>query len=352
MKIRFNQPEKRIPEEDRGIRVEYGQAKRPGRPWRWYLILIVASLPLLYLVGLIVREIIFIEASGRVNVPLVTVRSASEGYVQQVFVEPLQTVAKGTELALLANPLLENSYSRIRNELDFLDKERNKLQLQIDNTVSNSMQLISFAQEQRDFYLNRLRKYESLLKQGAATQAELATARSQYFSALENFASIERSQRFSKDFVPEIRQISARINQQTLAFEKAHDQKQQLLLTAPAKGLVTELFIQPGEYLDQGQRLLEIIFPEQAYINAFIPPKYQDYAVVGQIVTVKFPNGETFKARISSVPGVTQKSTGDDLGPLETAPSAILAKLTFIDTVQTRLINGMPVDIRFHYLTK
>ncbi len=351
MKIRFNQPEKRIPEVDRGMRVQYGEAKRPGKPWRWYLILVVASLPLLYLVGLIVKEMILIEASGRINVPLVTVRSASEGYVEQIFVEPLQPVTKGEELALLTNDLLENNYNRIRNELEFLDRERDKLQFQVNNVASNSMQLLNFAREQRDFYLGRLRGYESLLKQNAATQAEIATARSQYFSALSNFASIERTQHLSKNLTPEIRQISTRISQLMLELSTIEDQRAQLLLTAPDKGLVTELFIQSGEYLDQGQRLLDIMFPEEAYINAFIPPKYHDYAVVNQIVTVKFPNGETAEARIASVPGVTQKATGEDLGPLETAQSAILARIELIDTAQTRLINGMPVDIRFHYFS-
>tara|TARA_R110002073_G_scaffold280522_1_gene444685 strand:+ start:909 stop:1967 length:1059 start_codon:yes stop_codon:yes gene_type:complete len=352
MKIRFNQPGKKTPDDDRGVRIQYGEAKRPGRPWRWYLILIVASLPLLYLSGLILQDMIVIKASGRVQVPLVTVRSTSEGYVQQVFVKPLQTVTQGTKLAMLANAPLENSYNRLRSEINFLDKEKDKLLVQADKTASSAVQLMNFAREQRDFYLNRLRQYELLFNQGAATQAESATARSQYASALGNLVSLEGTQLQGRGLMPEIRQIATRINQLTLELDKTQDLRRQLLLTAPANGLITELFAQPGEYLDQGQRLLEIIFPEQAYINAFIPPKYLDYAVVNQIVTVTFPNGETAEARITSVPGVTQKSTADDIGPLEAPRSAILAQIELIDTVRTRLISGMPVDIRFHYFTR
>ncbi len=349
MKIRFNQPEKKSPDDDRGMHVQYGQAKRPGKPWRWYMILIIVSLPLLYLLGLIIREMIVIEASGRVNVPLVTVRSSGEGYIKQVLVEPLQIVTKGSKLALLDNIVLDNNYGRVRNELSLLDKERDQLLLQVDEAASKSIQLIDFAREQRNFHLNRLRQYESLFKQKAATQAEVATARSQYLSALENYASIESTQYLKQPMLPEVRQITARINQLTLELDKTQDQQQQLMLVAPAGGLVTELFAQPGEYLDRGQPLLEIIFPEKAHINAFIPPKYQDYAVINQTATIKFPNGETATARITAVPGVTRKSSAEDLGPLEAPSSTILAKMELTDTVKTQLIHGMPVSIQFPF---
>ena len=345
MKIRFNQPEKRNPNDDRGVNIKYGQAKRPGRPWRWYFIVIIVSLPLLYLLGVIAREAIVIEASGRINVPIVTVRSSSEGYIQQVFVEPLQTVTKGSKLAVLTNSTLENNYNRVRNELNFLDKERDDLLHQSGITASESMQLVNFAREQKSFYLNRLRQYEFLFEQKAATQAEIATARSQYLSALEKLTSIENTQYIS----PEIRQVATRINQLTLELDKAQDQKQELTLLAPDKGLITELFAQTGEYLDRGQPLLDIMFKENTYINAFILPKHQKYAVINQMVTVKFPNGETAKARIIAVPGVTQKSSLEDLGPLEAPHSTILASIELIDTVETRLIHGMPVSIRFPF---
>lgn len=345
MKIRFNQPEKRNPSDDRGISINYGQAKRPGRPWRWYLIVIIVSLPLLYLLGVIAREFIVIEAHGRIKVPIITVRSSNEGYIQQVFVEPLQTVTKGSKLALLTNNTLENNYNRVRNELHFLDKERDDLLRQSGITASDSMQLINFAREQKSFYLNRLRQYELLFEQKAATQAEIATARSQYISALEKLTSIENTQYTS----PEIRQVAIRINQLTLELGKTQDQKQELTLLAPEKGLITELFAQTGEYLGRGQPLLDIMFNENTYISAFIPPKHQKFAVVNQMVKVKFPSGETVKARIVSVPGVTQKSSTEDLGPLEAPHSAILAQIELIGAVKTRLIHGMPVSIRFPF---
>lgn len=349
MKIRFNQPEQRMPDDDRGIRIQYGEAKRPRKPWRWYLILIVSSLPLLYLIGLVLQEMLIVKADGRITVPHIIVRASVDGYVKQVFVESLHTVIEGEELAILENLPLEDSFQRLTTEINFLNEEKNKLQLRSGNTTLQSMPLLKFAQEQEKFYQNRLHQYESLFKQGAATQAEVATARNQYHGALENLVLHGRSQRRDQGFPAEIFQTANRISQLSLELEQIKAQKEQLLLKAPAGGLITELFVQPGEYLGRGQPLLDIIFPEKAHISAFIPPKYLDYVVIDQIVTVTLPNGETAKARISSIPGVTQKTPVDGINLLEYPRSAILAHMEFINPVETQLINGMPVDIRFHF---
>ena len=357
MKMRFNQPENIAPDVDRGLRVQYSAPKRAGRPWRWYLIIIFSSLPVVYLLGTIAWEAISIEANGRIRVPNFTVRTAVDGYVEKLFVEPLQTVSEGAPLAGLVNNALLDNRDRLQVELEALKQEKRKMVQQADDSRASMIQLLKFAQEQKDFASQRLRQYETLFKQGAATQAEIALARSQLNSALENLVTLERTERQERDKLynqehgqsPEIRMISNRINQLQLEFDKIEDQIYQLMLIAPAgNGMVTELFTQPGEFLGRGQALLEIIYPEKVYIDAFIPPKYQDHAVVGQTVLVKFPNGEKVKAKIVSVPGVMQKSVPAEIHPLETVQFAILAQMEFLGNVKNRLINGMPVTIYLH----
>jgi len=349
MKIRFNQPEQKIPDQDRGIRIHYGAAKRARIAWRWYLIVIIASVPLLYLIGLTVLEMIVIKADGRVTVPNIRVRSSVDGYVQQLFVTPLQAVQKDQPLAVLHNLSLEDRHQRLATEVNFLNQERDKLLGQPGNARSHSMQLLRFAQQQAKFYQHRLLQYESLLKQGAATQAEIATARNQYGSALQSLALHQTAQSRDHGMSAEVRQMSSRINELSLELDGLGLKKQQLTLIAPSPGLVTELFVQSGEYLGQGQPLLDIIFPEQAYITAFIPPKYHDRAVVDQVVSIAFPNGETTQGRIVSVPGITQKSMIEGANLLESPRSAILAHVALTSPIKTQLINGMPVDIRFPF---
>ncbi|MBX3616077.1 HlyD family secretion protein [Nitrosomonas sp.] len=355
MKIRFNQPENKIPNDDRGLKIQYSDAKRPGRPWRWYLILAIASLPLVYLIGKIVWENLGIEAHGRIKVTNFIVRAPVEGYVQQIFFKPLEMIPEGVPLAQMVNVALQDSHDRIGIEIDLLTREKQKLLTQAVQSRASSLRLLKYAQEQRDFALNRVRQYETLFDQGAATQAEIATVRSQYRSTLENLAMLEKTERMEYERVrnmeqgitPEMRQLSNQISQLTLEFEKIQDQLKQLYLFTFATGMITELYAQPGEYLSRGQALLEMIFPDQVMIDAFIPPKYQNYAEEGQMVRVKFPNGDTAKARIVAVPGVMQKTSAAEINPLEVVRSAILAQMEFVDAVETRLINGMPVTLYF-----
>lgn len=346
MKIRFNQPEKKNPENEQGIRIRYDSAKRTGSAWRWYLILAVASLPLLYLAGLILREVLLTEIDGRIILPHTTVRAQSAGYVQQLQVTPLDMVTEGTPLAWLTNTSVENGMQRLHGEIAFLSEQKESLYRQGNQQQASRLTL--FAKDQSQFYLKRLRQYESLFKQGAATQAEVATARSQYMAALERLDSLMSTSQPVNPLDAESRQIEARISQLQLEYDMLNQQLQTLSPISPVIGLITEIHAQPGEYLAQGQPLLDIAFPEQAYISAFIPPKYIDKAVLGQQATIIFPNGEKYGARINFVPGVTHKASAEDLAPLEVPRSAILARMQFIDTVDSsRLMNGMPVKIRF-----
>ena len=352
MKIRFNTPENKTPDYDRGMHIQYGEAKRANKPWRWYMILIIASLPLLYLFSLIMYDLIVIEADGRISVPQTTVRAAGDGYIHKILVEPLQMVNAGSELAILSNAQLDANHQRLQKEIAFLTAEEDKLLTRPSDFASTAAQLIAFAREQKDFYRKRLQQYESLFRQGAATQAEIATARSQYNSALENLASLEKARHSDQGTRPETFQIGARIQQLTSDLERITFQKQQLLMLSPEGGLITEIFAQPGEFLGKGQPLLELITPDKTLIHAFIPPKHQDYARVGENVTVTLPNGKSAKAKITSVPGVTRRSLAEDISVLEMPRSTILAYLQFIEPVETQLINGIPVKIKFHHFSR
>ncbi len=348
MKIRFNTPENRNPDYDSGVRVQYGKGKRAIKPWRWYMILFIASAPLLYLIGFILYEIVVVKADGRITAPQIVVRSAGSGYITDILIKPLQKVNTGTILAQLENVALKEKYRRIQREIDFFSEQKNQLNLHTKELGSPLEQLAAFAQSQKSFYFDRLHRYELLFKQGAATQAEVATARKQYSSALTKLVEQEAVSNGAHTNA-EIRQIATRVNQLESDLGEVESQQQQLRILSPKAGLVTEIFIQPGEFLGKGQPVLNVMMTGDVFISAFIPPKYQNYVVVGEIVTVILPNGEKAKAKIVSVPGVTYKSKREKDSLLDTPYSTILAHLKFVEPVNTQLADGLPVDIRFHH---
>jgi len=349
MKIRFDPPERQDPSRDHGLRVEYGATKRTGWRWRWYLILLLVSSPLLYLLWTLLKDWIFVEAHGYITVPQTVVRAGGEGYIQELRAQPLTSVVVGTVLAKLENEPLSDRHERIQDELRYLETEGKAWQAQ--SNLSGIRQLLAFAEEQKQFYRKRLIQYERLLRQGAATQAELATARSQYQSSLERLAALEDSLRRENRLPPEAKDATARVRQLSLDLKEIDDQLGQLSIVSPASGIVTELFAQPGEYLAKGHPLLQIAETEHAFITAYVPPKYLDYAVIGQTATVSLPSGERIETRVVSVPGITQKLPGDAVTPLETRSPAIVAHLALVERAPVRLVrlvHGTPVRVRFH----
>src|SRR5581483_10755380 len=106
MKVRFVKPEAGDPERDRGLQVPYAPAKRHLARWRWYLILLVVSSPLLFFVGDFLYSSVMIEAPGFIAQEQLTVRSAGQGYVDEVYVKPLDEVRQVDPVAKLANEAL------------------------------------------------------------------------------------------------------------------------------------------------------------------------------------------------------------------------------------------------------
>src|SRR5882757_1621439 len=117
MKVRFVKPEASDPNRDRGIEVPYAPGKRHLARWRWYLILLVVSSPFLFFVGKFLYSSVLIQAPGFVAQEQITVRSSSQGYVDQVFVKSLDEVREGQPVAQLVNGALATRADQLRAEL-------------------------------------------------------------------------------------------------------------------------------------------------------------------------------------------------------------------------------------------
>src|SRR3569623_256164 len=117
MKVRFVEPERVDPNSDRGIKIPYAPAKRHQARWRWYLILLVGSSPLIYFTARMIWASVVIEAPAIVSQEQITVRTSGQGYVDAVFVKPMSEVSAGTPLVRLRNPDLSRRLDQLRAEL-------------------------------------------------------------------------------------------------------------------------------------------------------------------------------------------------------------------------------------------
>lgn len=108
-----------------------------------------------------------------------------------------------------------------------------------------------------------------------------------------------------KEFLAAIAQYDNKIKKQALQLEKYH-------ITAPISGLVTEVFVTPGDLIQPGQDLMQLASLDQKYIQVAIDEKYLAYVVIGQEVSLfidAYPD-TPFTGTIKEILPVVDSETG------------------------------------------
>ena len=187
MKIQFTTKQK-DPTVQHGVKIPYAPAKRMAAQWRWYLILLIVASPLLYFLIRMGLSFIIVTAQGYISLDKIEVNCTISGMVDSIEVEPGQEVLTGVVIATLSNPELMAQKRQAEAELASLNvdqppRSNAKAQL-LKNQVDLARRVLA---SQRDDY----RTMAFLFEQGAATLAELTTARerrdkaeSEYHNAL------------------------------------------------------------------------------------------------------------------------------------------------------------------------
>ena len=116
MKITFRSPKSAAPDRERGLRVPYAPAKRRMARWRWYLILLLVSAPLLFVFGQLFLSLVFVSAPGIVVLQRVPVNAAMPATVETISVVPGQRVDPGQVLVVLRSADLEQREMMLRAE--------------------------------------------------------------------------------------------------------------------------------------------------------------------------------------------------------------------------------------------
>ena len=352
MKVRFVKPEQKDPARDRGITVPYAPAKRNLARWRWYIILLVVSSPLLYFVTKFAYSSVVVEAPGFVRQEQITVRAMVAGYVSDVYVKPLQVVAEGTPIARIGNPDLQLRAAQLRAELKELGQVSGK---EVDNSPPSTtgyQDQIEIYRQQRDEAAQRMDNLQQLVNQGAATEAELGAARNQFHEAEGKVAQTYQAMSIQSQPNSSGAQVRTSVAQARSELASVSQQMDGLLVRAPHAGRIVDLPVIKGDQLAIGGKLA-MLAPNgaQMHIAAYIPPEHTDYAAPGQQATVLFPDGMRRVARVTDVPEVMQQvpTAGDVFASQE---QGVLVRMEFADgdddTAEKKsLTDGLPVRVRF-----
>lgn len=322
------------------------------------------------------------EYDARITTDLVTVSSKREGLLVILPVKEGDLVKAGTVLARLDARIQELEAKAIEARLRSLEADRIRLvgqQAMEDLTTGsriaarNSDLVASEAKRsslkaELDLAEQDLKRVESLYKTKVISQARLDQARAAVGRLKSDVAEAEAQMQRARGAIAEteaergqiemIGQEIAMLGHQATALEAELEQKrveiEEHTLIAPSDGVVDRLFIEAGEYVREGQRLLMMHNPNDVWVEANIKETAVRSLKLGQPVNVSvdaFPDhplkgavarvGTATTAKFALLP--TPNPSGNFTKITQRVPVRI--DLDLSDTPDVKLSPGMMVEI-------
>ena len=352
MKIRFDTPPVSA-QQSNGLAVRYAAAKREVPRWRWYLMLMVIGLPLMYFAWRFFIAAWWETAPGFVVVPTLTVKAASAGTVRDI-VASGHSVERGAPLLrvepVLPPPSTVVADARARRTTPVRATAASPgAQNGPDATLALLERAVALAERTLAFRRARLVTIETLKREAAATQAEADTSRA---AVVQAEADVLRAQ---ADVLGQRRALSDQAHAATAvvgepaptATVPASLGAGTAVIASPFSGTVTATLVVAGEYVTPTTDVLLLQGQEPAMIEAYVSPSDAQYAKVGRRASLYFFDGTRMAAVVTEVSGQAARIPSERVGPLSPRSQAILVRLRPAQELPARYRIVLPLDVRF-----
>ncbi|MCL9783268.1 hypothetical protein M9194_17705 [Vibrio sp. S4M6] len=350
MKVRFMLDKQKSPTSEKGVKVAYGQAKRTGYRLRWFLLLAAILAPALLTIYWLLRPQIFTIAPGIVTYQPINIVAPESSTISEMYVQVGDTVKKGQPLFLLQNKLLEEQINYLETEIKSLrgyglNRERNEVALYTkakNNAEKNFSEMVAIK-----------KKYDKYFKQGHVSAADYASVLNNYYTTEVQLSDATLQLQRAKmrgadeDYVGNLSNIVRNL-QLELTMKKGLEAL--LLVKAPFDGQVINEVGRVGERVEASTDVMTFSRADQPpEIDAYLDAKYIEKAKVGEVATVKLPNGKNYLAKVSKPTQLALKIPTQLAKPFEGRRALMKVTLSFTDDTLNKnmLIEGMPVEVYF-----
>ena len=249
-----------------------------------------------------------------VKADIVHISTNIDGLVTEVFGIENRSVAKGDPLFAIDPRPYEKALAGAEADLASARQQIESLRAR----YRQGEVAITAAQEQVRYLKKEYERQEELLQKGHGTQArfdetqhDLNMAKRQLASAREDNQSVLAELAGEPDINAEHHPLYLRADaaRQTAELNLSYTR-----INAPASGILTNVSLEPGEYVEKGQALLAIVATEDLWVEANLKEVDLGHILVGQKATVV----------LDSLPNVEWLATVDSISPATGAEFSVL----------------------------
>ena len=333
MKVSFRRHASRAPDVSKQMKVPYGPSRRIFPRLRWILVLVVATSPIHLFVLHSVYETLRIQAQGVLLSNVSPVMGGEDGVVDTVLVKPGQRVDSGQALALVRPlaqaPIVVDTGSANRLEKDLV------------RSIAGLDRRMVFAKRELAMARDRLSSVQWLQQRGAATDAEVETAR---FRVVQSEAALE-------DLVLQREDQRGKLSdgQGHSAIVKSESENAPRTISSPVAGRVLEDHLLAGRPLRSNELAFVIERqPSQYTVDALVDPRDIRVAMPGRKARVVLPDGRSLKAEVVDLAPVIDTTVVDPIESLRHGDRQLSVSIRLIDSLPPeRRIHGLPVRVEF-----
>lgn len=325
---------------------DYGQGKRTPPKLRWMMVVLVISIPLIYLIYLLLDETVLADFQGVIVFDTVKIRAPDAGYVETLFVKEGQHVKRG-------QPLLQFNSPNVDQQLIYLKKEQARIQGQVDSINKKSTESLTKHLEilKKDILASQL-VYDKFAKyyrqQGHIAAIELEQARKNVITAKEAYSQMQhqiKQVRLENDLMVEVN-YKRKLEEVNHKITQAEIKKKYFAINSPAKGTIKNIHIHRGEFLPSGEDIIDIVTKNNLHVVVYVDPKSADELKLGAIVKLTFPDNYVMKGKVINVPNFADRQPLAFQNPLAQRENKLVAIVEFEKEPPKKYrVYGVPLEV-------
>lgn len=274
---------------------------------------------------------------------IVPVNSRVQGFVTEVRFDDFSRVKKGDTLVIIDDAEYALRLAQAKADLQSASSGKDALTTSTStsrNDVAVSEAAIDEAKALLDNAALDLKRYEGLLLKGAVTRQQYDAVKANHAALSAKYLSLTRRKQSSSMVVAEktvrLGQNDAAIEMAKAALRLAELNLSYTVITAPCDGYCADKAIKPGQLVQPGQTLVDIVDADDVWVIA----NYREKQTAGM------QPGDSVEVRVDAIPGKTYAAVISEISPATGAAYAGVTRQQAVGNF-VKVEQRIPVKIRF-----